>query len=335
MRTEVELVIISEEQNIYAQLIDEKFILVNGSLELVSMTGEKVDIPVDMPAEYIEQVKQLNGTKTFKQIVSEKQLESEGEKIVFTPEEYRKHIAEAVAQAVNPAVRMAVEEVKKEFQKQIPVVAKESDSSSSDIRKILEEVFKLAKNNNTVSADRMIMTEVPTEDLLEEPVLFYARQQTYTIWSDYRKGFDIRTPYRRPIHFTNVMRSKSQTAGGRKNADVIAISAVQIISKKELEFLETHSDYGIKFFKNIAGTVEKDNEEYRFLEEASREVGTNELELIQKANAYKVPVDMTNLSALRRKVIEAVAKEKLRLHRSGANFKNTVSKEYLEIGTTS
>jgi hypothetical protein len=324
-----ELIIVSEEQDVYATNINGKFILVNSSLEPVDGTGQKVSEAIEMPAEYIAQVKELNGTKEYVEKEAEEQ-----QLITFTPEEYRKHIAEQVSAITKIQITEALDEFKRTAKKEASSFANQNNGNISpqDMKSLLAEAFKMAQQSSFSSVDKMIMTEVPTEDLLEEPVIFYARQQTYTIWSDFRKGFEIRTPYKRPIHFTNVMRSKSQTAGGRRNADVIAVSACQIISKKELEFLEQHSDYGIKFFKNIAGTVERENDEYRFLEEAAREVGTNELELIQKAQAFGIPVDMRDMSLLRRKIIEKVAKEKLNASRAGLNIKTTIDPEYFKLG---
>lgn len=118
------------------------------------------------------------------------------------------------------------------------------------VAKIVAEIRKADKSgpvNPYVNVDPSIIDE---QDILKEPVVFYAHKCGYVITSDLKQGRSVGTPYGNPIIF-NFHASKRITGGG-KEQDLINLSTYVCKSKAELEFLQKFTYFGSLIFEDAA-----------------------------------------------------------------------------------
>lgn len=94
------------------------------------------------------------------------------------------------------------------------------------------------------------MDELRDDDFLREPAVYYCYSSRYAIWGDKRKGQNVSTPYSRPFIFRSIIRHTQPSKSGR-GQEVISVSRCEVLTRREDEFLKTHTLYGIKFFRNM------------------------------------------------------------------------------------
>jgi hypothetical protein len=124
-------------------------------------------------------------------------------------------------------------------------------SSAADIAFAVTQALKQKTDSEKFGIDGanyINEEEIDPNDLLEQGVPFFCHSGGYIIVDDKRKGFNVATPYRRPIIFTHYQTSKT---GSGKDLKTETLSRYVSNSKKEVEWLRASSFYGWKIFDDF------------------------------------------------------------------------------------
>jgi len=144
-------------------------------------------------------------------------------------------------------------------------------AAMKEVTKSIKEGIAMAGRSNEMSYSQrpILASEIPLEDVLEEPVEFYACWWQTKIYDD-KKGHNhvVNAPYGTPIEFFPHMRHPKGSAIGR-NAVWQIISVARVHSKAQVEFLESHSQFGITIFKRYTDAAKFDNIYAEKLQEAA------------------------------------------------------------------
>lgn len=132
-------------------------------------------------------------------------------------------------------------------------IEKKGSGSSGGNKELLEALKTLNQNNNTSSYDTLNESGylnpdlIDPEDVLEgnKIVRFYAYRSNYVIVDDKRQGRAIQTPFKNNIMFEHV---GTKTTGVGKHKETEHSCVYNCKSKKESEWLKSHSLFGIAFY---------------------------------------------------------------------------------------
>jgi hypothetical protein len=151
--------------------------------------------------------------------------------------------------------------------------------------------------------------ELPKDDYLEDPVVFFAYSYYYSIFGDKRKGQLVSTPFNRPVKFKVLFRSQKRDRLD-KGADTVTVSQAIINSKKEVEWLRQHSLYGIKFFESIKKAQSVDVTLAEKMVEVSAMVSSmDDVHVVDRANKAGIEIDTPDISYLRQSLTKKLAEE--------------------------
>jgi hypothetical protein len=178
------------------------------------------------------------------------------------------------------------------------------------LRKMTEAMEMMSRSNNDgrVQVDPIAAHEIDIEDVIDEPVFFFSFHQAYTIWGDRRKGQAILNPFTKPIKFDPEYRQVKNGANGK---EVIAVSRCKIISRKELDYLRTHTLYGITFFENLEEATTADAMIADSMQEAAGVVNSmSQYAVVERARLLQIPVS-SDTDLLRKQIIQKMAKESM------------------------
>lgn len=128
------------------------------------------------------------------------------------------------------------------------------EKTERDYLKELVEELK-GKDNPLDLSVAVDESELDPSDVLEKPKVYYTVGRRYIIRDDVRNGAAVKTPYGRKFDFGGVdsgevLRFKE---GSGRFATNYYISTCRVYSKKEIEWLERHSLFNIKFFPKLDG----------------------------------------------------------------------------------
>lgn len=155
----------------------------------------------------------------------------------------------------------------------------------------------------------MGLDDFDTDDVLPEPVMFFTYSIGYMVMDDVKQGHAIRTPYNRPFKFTHLFRY--ERIGSRDKKEFMMVSVCKVSSKKELEWLQRHSLYGVKFFEDIRNVRSIDVEMQERLVEASGEISRlNDHEIVQRALGEGIAAS-TDINKMKRSLIQAIAQKRI------------------------
>jgi len=170
--------------------------------------------------------------------------------------------------------------------------------------------------------------EIPVEDMLEEPVTFYAYCHSTVIFDDYSKGRDINVPYG-PIKFTHLLRRRISATGGKANGGTLAISAALIYTKRQLEFMRNHSLINVRFFEKMKDVLQIDTDFAQCLLDAASIIGDNDMKILQMCRSEGIAADPSDIRSTRTALIHAVAK-RLEIER-GSSKRSIVLRDDVEL----
>jgi len=219
-----------------------------------------------------------------------------------------------------------VKKINEENRKAQAPVAQSNDSQDLLAKAILA-LTSLTNSKETGTRLRN-MEEIDSSDYLDVPVLFFCYSSSRTIYDDVRKNQAINAPYNRPIHFQNVYR-KEKEGVSKEKAGVICMSATTVTSKKQLDFLTSHSEYKISFFKaeEMSGKA-VDSERADALAFASRSISSlDEGSMLRRAMSEGVAIDSQDPSVVKRKLVEKIADN---YQAENEKRKVATSKKYVE-----
>jgi hypothetical protein len=184
---------------------------------------------------------------------------------------------------------------------------------------MMKDFEKMIKKQPTVASPvvEKSYTQELLDDYLETPVVFFAYSSDFFLGGDFRNGREVIPPLRDEkiegrtgvIRFEQVIRQIRRTE--RSSAKVICVSVYKCFSKKELEFLENHSLFGVRFFREMDSSKNVDSRWATKLTEANASIARlSEHRLIEVCEQNGIPKSK-DVNMMRRKLIDKLAKQLL------------------------
>lgn len=203
-------------------------------------------------------------------------------------------------------------------------ITPESIELFEKLRKTLEEQSKVIKEQSAVIEELKSSKLAPSahnsseisalEDYLDEPVIFFAYSDYFSIIDDFRNNKISRNPLTsetgkpKIVDFKRAYRWQQKQNG---KTVVVSVSQYTCRSKAESEWLTNHTLYGIKFFRSMKGAVSVDAELAEKMSTAASRVGAmNDHDVIQRCMQRNIGLT-ENISQMRRELITALAKDML------------------------
>jgi hypothetical protein len=191
---------------------------------------------------------------------------------------------------------------------------KSATASESTDTKLLRELVSQIKGGDADSGytfkERYLAPhEIDVDDQLprEKWKTYITHRVGYVIVDDKRQGIPIRVPYG-PIQFQ--FDSVRRMVNG-KEQDVVNISRYTCKSKKEMEFLESHSNYRTIFFDNIKGGKNVDaGKSVKLISAMSFFKNLGIHDLIPYANRFEIDTTL-DINTLRAAIAEAQVNEQV------------------------
>ena len=150
-------------------------------------------------------------------------------------------------------------------------------------------------------------SELPVDDYLDIPTTYFAFSKYYALWGDKRQGQHVATPYNKKIEFDALYRFNRNNVAG-KGIEVVTISQAVIRSKKEDEWLQNHSLFGIKFFKNMNDATNVDvTLSEKMAEMQSMISGMDDMKVVERAKMEGVNVKNPDIQKIRQELVQKLA----------------------------
>lgn len=145
------------------------------------------------------------------------------------------------------------------------------------------------------------------DDWLDTPVVFFAYSFNFSIHGDKRRGEETEPPHG-AIKFKPLIRTKRKTG---KQTQVVSVSSVKIQSRAEVDYLRSHSQYGIAFYENMESALNIDSTWAQKMVEAQQSISRlSDMQMIQRAKQEGVAITQSPES-MRRQLIELIAKRSI------------------------
>jgi hypothetical protein len=214
-------------------------------------------------------------------------------------------------------VELFEEETKKEEVKQEPTFSLSTvQKMMQDAEERMMNMFKsqmskmsLNKDKEELDADLSYVQELQ-EDWLENPVVFFAFSYQFSIHGDMRRGIET-IPPQGAIRFKPVIRTKRKRG---KETQVISVSSVVVHSKEVVDYLRTHTQYGILFFENVESAMNVDATWAQKMVEAQTSISRlSDIQVISRAQQEGIPVTQSP-EDMRRQLVEKMAKRSIEQH---------------------
>lgn len=191
----------------------------------------------------------------------------------------------------------------------ITEVNKQNLDVESLVAKVVAAV-RAADNSGPVNPYTNVDPSVIDEDdILKEPVVFYAHKCGYVITSDMKHGRSIGTPYGAPIIF---MYHGSKWVNKGKEQDIINLSTYVCKSKKELEFLRKFTYFGSLIFEDAKSATGIDARKATKMAKFIKSVeNLDHYRLVAIARDKGLPMEK-DIQSMRLIVATAYAEEELR-----------------------
>jgi hypothetical protein len=169
--------------------------------------------------------------------------------------------------------------------------------------------LKLNKEREALDEDLDYVNELQ-EDWLENPVVFFAFSYQFSIHGDRRRGLEEIPPHG-AIKFKPVIRTKRKKG---KETQVISVSSVIIHSKSVVDYLRSHTQYGILFFENVESAMNVDATWAQKMVEAQTSISRlSDVQVISRAQQEGLPVTQSPEN-MRRQLVEKMAKRSVEQH---------------------
>ena len=203
------------------------------------------------------------------------------------------------------------------------VVKEEPSFSLSAVQKMMKDAeermmnmfnsqinkLKLDKDKSALDADLDYVQNLQ-EDWLENPVVFFAFSYQFSIHSDMRRGVEELPPHG-AIRFKPVIRTKRKKG---KETQVISVSSVIVHSKEVVDYLRSHTQYGILFFENVESAMNVDATWAQKMVEAQTSISRlSDVQVISRAQQEGIPVSQSP-EDMRRQLVEKMAKRSIEQH---------------------
>lgn len=212
-------------------------------------------------------------------------------------------------------------ELVQQLQKQVQELTAKQDTrvgaptlNIDDITKIIAATKQSAEGIDINYKAGIDESQIPTDDYLETPVLFFSPCGGTVIVDDKRQGYRVLPPFGiDEIWFDNPAGTKIQKG---KDLHLIVISTYLCKSKKLAEWLRKHTLFGTKFHESIEQTISRDVVRAQKLSRTMTDVQQySPHDLIRHAKTYKIEIG-TDYDKMRFKLAEVMvdAEESREIH---------------------
>jgi hypothetical protein len=214
-------------------------------------------------------------------------------------------------------VELFEEETKKEEVKEEPTFSLSTvQKMMQDAEERMMNMFKsqmskmsLNKDKEELDADLAYVQELQ-DDWLENPVVFFAFSYQFSIHGDMRRGIET-IPPQGAIRFKPVIRTKRKRG---KETQVISVSSVVVHSKEVVDYLRSHTQYGILFFENVESAMNVDATWAQKMVEAQTSISRlSDIQVISRAQQEGIAVSQSP-EDMRRQLVEKMAKRSIEQH---------------------
>jgi hypothetical protein len=214
-------------------------------------------------------------------------------------------------------VELFEEETKKEEVKEEPTFSLSTvqkmmqDAEERMMNMFKSQMSKISLNNDKkeLDADLAYVQELQ-DDWLENPVVFFAFSYQFSVHGDMRRGIET-IPPQGAIRFKPVIRTKRKRG---KETQVISVSSVVVHSKEVVDYLRTHTQYGILFFENVESAMNVDATWAQKMVEAQTSISRlSDIQVISRAQQEGIPVTQSP-EDMRRQLVEKMAKRSIEQH---------------------
>lgn len=164
-----------------------------------------------------------------------------------------------------------------------------SKLSIDDITKIIRATKETTEGIDVNYEAGIDESQIPVDDYMEQPALFFSPCGGTCIVDDRRKGQRVLLPYgKKVIWFDNPAATKIQRG---KDLHLIVICTYLCKSIKEAEWIRNHTLFGTKFFESIEQTVSKDVVKMQRLSRTMTDVQQySPHDLLRHAKSYGVTI---------------------------------------------
>ena len=184
--------------------------------------------------------------------------------------------------------------------------------------------LKLNKDKEELDADLDYVQSLQ-DDWLENPVVFFAFSYQFSVHGDMRRGVET-IPPQGAIRFKPVIRTKRKRG---KETQVISVSSVVVHSKEVVDYLRSHTQYGILFFENVESAMNVDATWAQKMVEAQTSISRlSDIQVISRAQQEGIAVSQSP-EDMRRQLVEKMAKRSIEQHERilyGTSQKSIVDK---------
>jgi len=233
-------------------------------------------------------------------------IEDPFKELGLTPEQIKKLSEVFDAKYSEREARMM-----EEFNRAINQKPSQSSSPTLEQATLIDSIAQaMAKKEMYVKGGRTYsdVKEIDPEDYDEVGATFTSYGAGYLIIDDVRNGHAIRTPYGRPLRF--VFQGGRITEVG-KVQEYSSFCAINIHSKKEIEWLRKHSRYGIEFFEDTKLALSADAIKIGIASRVSKVMASlDQHQILARARQYGIPLG-GNLSDIRVQLTLAIADEEM------------------------
>lgn len=236
---------------------------------------------------------QSTSDKEVKEVVG-----AEGTTSIFEESELNQSID--VDQPASPVQMMSLDDVMK-------LIGDKDAEHKAEIEKLLdkerEKTRAMIDRKSKKLDDEEYFDEVE-EDYLQDAVVFFTFSTQSFIYADFRNGKEIKCPNGK-VHFKCIHRQIRKTSGGEKS---IQISSVKVQSKRQLEFLRSHTLFNVQFFEDINHVKNVDAVWAAKLVEMNTQISQfSDAQIIDRSRILQLPITK-DLTQMRRDLVEHMAK---------------------------
>lgn len=224
--------------------------------------------------------------------------------------------------AAKPATKKAEkkDEVIFEEEKPIQVTAEQHMATMKLLQDLQEEVASLKAERKVTVVSEADKEENPADDYLDTPATFFSYSSKFAVYGDKRYGKIVDTPNGKGIQFESHYRFNKKTGG--RGTETVSISRAVIRSKKEAEWLRSHTQFGIKFFESIKTAVDADV----FLAEKMVQVSNmvmnlGDMQVVQRAKQEGIEIIDPDISNVRQQLIKKIATNQIDREKSALQAK--------------
>jgi hypothetical protein len=168
------------------------------------------------------------------------------------------------------------------------------------------EKLKTKKAVEQLDEDLAYVAELE-EDWLDIPVVFFAFSFNFSIHGDKKRGIEEEPPGG-AVKFQPLIRTKRR---GQKGIQVISVSSVKVQSKQLMNYLRSHSQFGIAFYESVGSVMSVDATWAQKMVEAQQSITRlSDIQVIARAKQEGISVSQSPES-MRRQLVENMAKRSI------------------------